>query len=179
MEGTTDNQPQDTVADGAVGEQMAATLKMRALLLSYYRAGRALQESIEPLIERDYGIDLRDYVVLIAIANGVRYPTDLADRLHLGKHTVTRVLRNLTEAGFVMTKADDLDSRRTRLAVSPAGELLKAAMVGKITELMTPALAGFTPGHVDLLIGALDELRERLVATRPSATRARQEEEQR
>lgn len=150
---------------------------MRALLLAYYRAGRALQESIEPLIEGEYDIDLRDYVVLIAIANGVSYPTDLATRLHLGKHTVTRVLRNLTEAGFVMTKADDVDSRRTHLAVSPAGELLKAAMVGKITELMAPALAGFAPGGVELLIGALDELREQLVATRPSTIQAQREEE--
>lgn len=144
------------------------TQKMRALLISYYRAGRALQESIDPLITSRYGIDLRDYVVLIAIANGTSYPTDLAAKLHLGKHTVTRVLRALTAAGFIEARVDEEDSRRTRLAVSPAGERAKAAMVESIADLMVPTLESFEPGRVEDLTDGLTELTEKLMVERPA-----------
>ncbi|HET8986582.1 MAG TPA: MarR family winged helix-turn-helix transcriptional regulator [Trueperaceae bacterium] len=148
----------------AIAEHADVTTRMRAFLLSYYRAGRAIQEAIDPLITRDYGIDMRDYVVLIAIANGTSYPTDLAAKLHLGKHTITRVLRNLTDAGFVEGIADENDARRIRMTVSAAGRRAKAAMVESITALMAPALTSFGLGRIEYMSQALTELAESVVA---------------
>ena len=64
--------------------------------------------------------------------HGPLTPSELADREHVQRPTVTRVLARLEEAGLVDRAADPQDRRSCLVSISPGGsELLQAARARK------------------------------------------------
>ena len=76
---------------------------------------------------------------------------DLAERACLDPSTVSRHLKALEDAGYLMRSPDPEDKRATLLEVSPAGRtLVSAALDHKITVL-DDAVAAWPPADVATL----------------------------
>lgn len=104
------------------------------------RAIRALAR-VARLLERSSGdLNLAHYRVLSAIADGDERASRVADRLALGKPTVSAAVESLTRRGLI-ARADVAEDRRaTTLTLTPAGEEALAAvdreMLGYLDDLL-------------------------------------------
>ena len=132
--------------------------------VAHWRIGRAVHDYVSPLLEEAHGLSYRDFLVLAAISRGVRYPTELADRLRLPKDTTSRILQTLLQGGLIERAIDTSDSRRTRLETTPAGNTLHTEVRGSIEGLLEPFLAGLGDAQEQFL-GLLETLSDQLTAS--------------
>ncbi len=93
------------------------------------------------LLERSSGdLNLAHYRVLSAIAEGSERASRVADRLALGKPTVSAAVESLTKRGLLLREDVAADRRATTLSLTPAGEEALAAvdreMLGYLDELL-------------------------------------------
>ena len=104
------------------------------------QAIRALARAAR-LLERSSGdLNLAHYRVLSAIAEGSERASRVADRLTLGKPTVSAAVESLTKRGLITREDVAEDRRATTLALTPAGEEALAAvdreMLGYLDDLL-------------------------------------------
>jgi DNA-binding MarR family transcriptional regulator len=125
------------------------------------------------LLERSSGdLNLAHYRVLSAIAEGSERASRVADRLALGKPTVSAAVESLTKRGLLLREDVADDRRATTLSLTPAGEEALAAvdreMLGYLDELLarTP-----DPARVLESLGQLGTALDEVAAER-SARRA-------
>lgn len=139
------------------------------------QAIRALAR-VARLLERSSGdLNLAHYRVLSAIAEGSERASRVADRLTLGKPTVSAAVESLTNRGLLLREDAADDKRATTLSLTPAGEEALAAvdreMLGHLDELL-----GRTEDPAQILeslgqLGkALDELAAERAARRAGGT---------
>lgn len=113
------------------------------------------------LLERSSGdLNLAHYRVLAAVADGDERASRVADRLALGRPTVSAAVDSLTKRGL-LSRADAVDDgRATTLALTPAGEAALAAVEeGMLARL--DDLCARTPDP-DAVLDALARLGEAL-----------------
>lgn len=109
------------------------------------QAIRALAR-VARLLERSSGdLNLAHYRVLSAIAEGSERASRVADRLTLGKPTVSAAVESLTRRGLITREDVAEDRRATTLALTPAGEEALAAVDREML------------GHLDDLLGRIED----------------------
>lgn len=138
------------------------------------QAIRALAR-VARLLERSSGdLNLAHYRVLSAIADGDERASRVADRLALGKPTVSAAVESLTKRGLLLREDAADDRRAATLTLTPAGEAALAAvdreMLGYLDDLLarTP-----DPGQVLESLGQLGKALDEFVAERAARRRAR------
>src|ERR1700761_8012469 len=104
------------------------------------QAIRALARMARQLERSSGDLNLAHYRVLSAIAEGDERASRVADRLALGKPTVSAAVESLTKRGLI-TREDVVEDRRaTTLSLTPAGEEALAAvdreMLGYLDDLL-------------------------------------------
>src|ERR1700712_1656759 len=131
------------------------------------QAIRALAR-VARLLERSSGdLNLAHYRVLSAIAEGSERASRVADRLALGKPTVSAAVESLTKRGLLLREDVADDRRATTLSLTPAGEEALAAvdreMLGYLDDLL-----GRTPDPEQVLesLGQLGEALDAVAAER-------------
>jgi DNA-binding MarR family transcriptional regulator len=130
------------------------------------------------LLERSAGdLNLAHYRILSAIADGDERASRVADRLALGKPTVSAAVESLTKRGL-LSRADAADDRRAAtLTLTPAGEAALAAVEAEMLERVDDLCARTADAAQVLeslgqLGEALDEVAgERLAARLEKSTR--------
>jgi DNA-binding MarR family transcriptional regulator len=127
---------------------------------------RALRVRLTPLLEQEHGIDLRLFVVLKQIAGGIAYPSGLALDASESPSQITRQLDKLERLGLIERALDRKDSRRIRLALTPAAEALFRSVEAAFAEQIGPALSKLEPDRRRVLIAGLQDLGEALQAGR-------------
>jgi MarR family transcriptional regulator, organic hydroperoxide resistance regulator len=132
---------------------------------AYWRMGKALGHYLDPLLERSYGLSLKDYSILAGIDRGILYPTELAERLDWSKDMVTRIINKLLAAGLIERKIDDEDSRRIRLELSAKGHEQRTAIRKTIETTIEPILENLGKNQTEQLTGLLETLQELIVTT--------------
>jgi DNA-binding MarR family transcriptional regulator len=120
------------------------------------------------LLERSSGdLNLAHYRVLSAIAEGDERASRVADRLALGKPTVSAAVESLTKRGLISREDSAEDRRATTLTLTPAGAEALAAvdreMLGYLDDLL-----GRTPDPARVLesLGQLGEALDEVAAER-------------
>jgi len=136
------------------------------------QAIRALAR-VARLLERSSGdLNLAHYRVLSAIAEGSERASRVADRLTLGKPTVSAAVESLTKRGLLRREDAAEDRRATTLTLTPAGEEALAAvdreMLGYLDELLGRTA---DPAAVLKSLGQLGKALDEVAAER-SARRA-------
>ncbi|MFN7644245.1 MAG: MarR family winged helix-turn-helix transcriptional regulator [Burkholderiales bacterium] len=86
----------------------------------------------------------------------------LAARLTMDRTTLTRNLRPLTDAGWVASRPDPDDRRRTRLALTPAGRVVLRAAVPRWREAQRALRERVGDGTVLALHASIDGTLEHL-----------------
>lgn len=137
---------------------------------AHWRIGRAVHDYVNPLLETTHGLSYRDFLVLTAVTKGVRYPTELAERLRLPKDTTSRILQTLLQAGLVERAIDTVDSRRTRLEATPTGQTLHAEVKQSVEEMLGPLLESLGSARQEQFLELLETLSDQLTASPKAPT---------
>lgn len=132
---------------------------------AYWRMGKTLAHHLDPLLERSYGLNLKDYAVLASIDRGIHYPTELAESLDWSKDNVTRLINKLLATGLIERAIDREDSRRIRLELTKKGHEQRSAIRTTIETTIEPILAGLGKKQSEQLITSLETLRELIIQT--------------
>jgi len=135
------------------------------------QAIRALARMARQLERSSGDLNLAHYRVLAAVADGDERASRVAERLALGKPTVSAAVESLTKRGL-LSREDAADDRRaTTLALTPSGKLALATveeeMLGRLTDLCsrTPDPAAVVNALAQLGV-ALDEVADERLAAR-------------
>ena len=140
------------------------------------QAIRALARLARQLERSSGDLNLAHYRVLAAVADGDERASRVADRLALGKPTVSAAVESLTGRGL-LSREDAADDRRAAtLALTPAGEKALAEVERGMLERLDD-LCSRTPDGEQVLeslarLGeALDEVAAERLAARKAARR--------
>jgi DNA-binding MarR family transcriptional regulator len=117
--------------------------------VSFLRAHAAITRELSADLQREHGLTLNDYEVLLHLshAEGRRLRrVDLAERVILTASGITRLLEGLERAGLVMKEHCDSDARVTYAKITPAG-------IAKLREAAKTHLRGIE----ELFVGRYSE----------------------
>lgn len=140
------------------------------------QAIRALARMARQLERSSGDLNLAHYRVLAAVADGDERASRVADRLALGKPTVSAAVESLTKRGLLLRADAEDDRRAATLTLTPAGEEALAEVERGMLERLDD-LCARTPdpdGVLDSLarLGeALDEVAAERLAARKAAKR--------
>ena len=95
---------------------------LNLLVRSVLRLSRAFHGALDEPLEAELNLNMKELVVLTAIADGGTYPSQIAARHHLPAPTVTRLLGHLSELGLVRRVTEPDDLRKFRLELTEEGE---------------------------------------------------------
>jgi DNA-binding MarR family transcriptional regulator len=133
--------------------------------VSFLRAHAAITRELSAQLQREHGLTLNDYEVLLHLKysdGGMMRRVDLAGRILLTASGITRLLEGLERAGFVSKETCSSDARVSyaKLTDSGAEKLREAAVthLRGIDEL-------FTSRYSAPELAALGELLSRLPTT--------------
>lgn len=105
-------------------------------------------------------LSLAHYRVLGLLARGDERISRLAARLDVTKPTLTAIVENLVERGYLRRESADGDRRVVRLSLTEAGAAAMQTSGGELRALLDDLLARCAdPGAV---VAALDDLRNAL-----------------
>jgi DNA-binding MarR family transcriptional regulator len=137
------------------------------------QAIRALARLARALERSSGDLNLAHYRVLSAIADGDERASRVADRLALGKPTVSAAVESLCKRGLLSRADVAADRRAATLTLTPAGEAALAeverVMIGRIDDLLDRI------PDADQIVESLGQLGEALdeVAAERAAQRAK------
>jgi DNA-binding MarR family transcriptional regulator len=108
---------------------------------SKVQAVRALARLARALERSSGDLNLAHYRVLAAVADGDERASRVAERLALGKPTISAAVESLCKRGLLAREDAADDRRATRLSLTPAGEAALAeveeSMVARIDEFLS------------------------------------------
>jgi DNA-binding MarR family transcriptional regulator len=123
---------------------------------SKVQAVRALARLARALERSSGDLNLAHYRVLAAVADGDERASRVAERLALGKPTVSAAVESLCKRGLLARETSGADRRVAKLSPTPAGEAALAeveeTMVGRIDDILSRAQ------NPDAVIAALASL---------------------
>jgi DNA-binding MarR family transcriptional regulator len=131
------------------------------LVALVHRATRlVVGAQVEPL-----GLSPPQFWALVAIAERTcSSQSELAARTHVDEATACRVVRSLTDAGWVTAVRDGADRRRVRLALSAGGEDLVRRILPVARGLRAAVDSAVTADERAVTRGALTKILARLTA---------------
>ena len=138
------------------------------------RLGRAMRAALDEPMQARLGLNLKELLVLSAIAGGDDSPGRIAARQHLPAPTVTRLVARLVDLGLVERGGDPSDLRRSPLRLTDAGRDLDRLKYDEAARLLGARLAHVHPDTVQAALAALIALEAELPqpeAVRPEVQR--------
>ncbi len=147
-------------ASSAVGEQRNNdhTPLSQRFIAHFYRANRALHETMGARLQADHGLEMREFMVLTSICNGYHYSGSLARRLYVNKYAVSRVVQKLLDAGLIRRAIDEDDSRKVRLDTTEQGEELRQQALASMNDSVRPLLTELGDDASEQLILGLEQM---------------------
>jgi DNA-binding MarR family transcriptional regulator len=137
--------------------EMSVSRRLGFLISKAHHLFREVADAaVEP-----YGLEIRHFAALTALADGVPSQRELADRLRVSTPVVVEIVDSLEGAGFVERRRDPGDRRSNALVVTDTGRTTlvgaTVALQGVSNELIAPI---GEPGDAELraLLAKLLEL---------------------
>lgn len=132
------------------------TPERASAFLGLVRAGESLARELDAELERDHGIGLRAFEVLLFLAafsaDGRLRMVDLKEGTPLSQSRVSRLVAALEAQGLVTRAPSDADRRGVEVAITAAGiKKLKGAQDDHIAALERRLFAHLSADEVELL----------------------------
>ena len=148
------------------------TLKLDTqLCFALYAASNAMtrlyRDKLEPL-----GLTYPQYLVLLVLweQDGIAVK-EIGRRLHLDSGTLTPMLKRMEQAGLVQRRRSRADERQVDIALTPAGEALKAEIRAMRAEL--GCLLPVPAADIARLQLEIRSLADGLIAAKPDSSTAK------
>ena len=128
------------------------------------RAHKLMSQQAEQIFTgRD--LTLSQWVVLkLILERNIATPGDAARMLGHSTGATTRLIDELESQGLVERRREAADRRQVSLALTPAGHSVAQAWQGEVVGFFDELLAVFTPAEIEILIGLMSRLVDRLEA---------------
>jgi DNA-binding MarR family transcriptional regulator len=108
---------------------------------------------------QDQELTFSQWTCLVALHDGrISTPGDLAHNICHDGGSLTRLVDQLVERGFVARSRSETDRRVVTLSLTPRGRLLVEALAPKVMNFWNELLSGFSHAEVDTLINLLTRL---------------------
>jgi DNA-binding MarR family transcriptional regulator len=107
---------------------------------------------------QDQELTFSQWTALVALHSGVATAGDLAHNICHDAGSLTRLIDQLVERGFVTRQRSETDRRVVTLALTPHGGELVEAMAPRVMDLWNGLLGGFSHAEIDTLIALLTRL---------------------
>lgn len=144
-----------------------------------YRLSRLLASSgamTTRLCEGRYGITRREWRLIALLAvHGAMSPSELADRAHLERARVSRLISELVVRKLIQRRTLVEDARRAELELTDEGRQLYEELFPQSVRFHCDVLAALSPAELecfDRALAKLTEAAERIAASRPVAEKA-------
>ncbi|MFN3399036.1 MAG: MarR family winged helix-turn-helix transcriptional regulator [Ferrovibrio sp.] len=140
------------------------------LCFALYAASNAMtrlyRDKLEPL-----GLTYPQYLVMLVLweQDGIAVK-EIGQRLHLDSGTLTPMLKRMEQAGLVQRRRSKADERQVDIALTPAGQALKADIRGVRAEL--GCLLPLPAADIARLRTELRGLADGLIAAKPDSSTA-------
>ncbi len=136
---------------------------MDALVVELLAAATNITKRLDRSLSDIKGISFSEFQLLDALRSHARATAtrvELADDIGLTPSGVTRALKPLERLGFVETKKDERDARRSLASLTPAGIELVADASGVVNDSLDglDVLQGLSASDRKLLSKLLDRL---------------------
>lgn len=128
------------------------------LLTGIWRLSHSLKQDVNPVLEQEFGVDLRQTMILRSIRNGCHYPKLLSEHLAVPPALISRQLDPLLKLGLIERQIDEQDSRRTRLTLTPKGDDAMNHMVRLFRERTRERLGRTTATELQTALRLLEQL---------------------
>jgi DNA-binding MarR family transcriptional regulator len=145
--------------------------------VSFLRAHAAITRELSAQLQREHGLTLNDYEVLLHLSwaeHKMMRRVDLADRILLTASGITRLLEGLERAGFVGKETCSSDARVSYAKLTDAGaqKLREAAVthLRGIDELFTSRYSGSELATLAELLSRLPTTGEACKSDAPSCS---------
>src|SRR5881275_1292139 len=130
--------------------------------IAFLRSHAAITRELSAQLQREHGLTLNDYEVLLHLSNadgGMMRRVDLAGSVLLTASGITRLLDGLERAGYVSKETCTSDARVSYAKITPAGRTkLKAAAETHLAGVGELFLDRYSPAERDGLAGLLARL---------------------
>jgi DNA-binding MarR family transcriptional regulator len=108
---------------------------------------------------QDQELTFSQWTTLVALHDGrITTAGDLAQNICHDAGSLTRLVDQMVERGFVVRTRSESDRRVVTLALTPRGRSLVEAQAPKVMDFWNGLLSGFTHAEVDTLISLLTRL---------------------
>ena len=115
-------------------------------------------ERISPILESEWGVDLRLFFILHNIAEGAIYPSAIARAACLPNSIISKHLDQLEKKGLIARNLDSRDTRRIRLTLTAKGERVRRDAGHTFTALARERLARIPERRRGIFLSVLAEL---------------------
>ena len=108
---------------------------------------------------QDQELTFSQWTTLVALHDGrITTPGDLAQNICHDAGSLTRLVDQMVERGFVARGRSETDRRVVTLSLTPRGRSLVEALAPKVMHFWNGLLSGFTHAEIDTLINLLTRL---------------------
>lgn len=118
---------------------------LAAAAADIYRSGAM----VDAVLEARHGLETRLYTVLRLIDDGLLYPSQIADAMHMPRSVITRALHALADKRCIIRALDSDDTRRTRLALTDHGKAVLDAATRSFGEWLMPRFGSIATSDLD------------------------------
>lgn len=108
-------------------------------MYGFWRIRQNLTTKLNPILKESYGISLAEHFLLEYISCSDLGPTELADKLQLPAHTISKKLESLQSAKLIKRTLDSNDARRRVLTVTKKG----SKTLEKTTRIISTNVANY------------------------------------
>ena len=154
--------PTDPPTEAAIGELMSA----------WWNLTQAMKRHVTPMLEREHGLEFRDFIALSAIESGANYPGLICGRTSMTPSAVSRLIDNLVKGKLIVRRLDERDSRRVQLTLTSDGGAVLAATRRTMHQMLRQGLSTLHGAQVRLFAQTLHQLSASLSQPEPITDRA-------
>jgi DNA-binding MarR family transcriptional regulator len=136
---------------------------------SYLGMVARLEAAMNRQLQRDYGLSLADYDVLVELSErGPMRINDLADALCWEQSRLSHQLRRMRDRGLVVRRGVDEDRRGATMDITDRGDAaLRAAAPGHVELVRSTVFEGIKPAQLRALGSLTETVLERLATSPP------------
>ena len=108
-------------------------------MYSFWRIRQNLSTKLNPILKEAYGISLAEHFLLEYISCSDLRPTELAEKLQIPTHAISKKLESLQTAKLIKRTLDPDDARKRVLTVTKKG----AKTLEKTTKIISANVADY------------------------------------
>jgi DNA-binding MarR family transcriptional regulator len=147
---------------GNTGMKPYYTVNSYALKNSVGYLMRMCSNLVLPQMEalfQDQELTFSQWTTLVALHDGrIATPGDLSQNICHDAGSLTRLVDQMVERGFVVRGRSETDRRVVTLSLTPRGRSLVEQLAPKVMHFWNELLSGFTHAEIDTLINLLTRL---------------------